>query len=191
MSVICPCVSACPTKVRLCSESPAFAKMRPNPWDSWPGVFRLVCLNHFVSACRLLSLSWWFSTIFFFFWKLRTRQGHAGRGFHWRGKLRGSDLPLWESDCDGSHGQFEISRLKSVTSAEADWIRFGTRGLFTISGLHYCGSEPESKVAVKVPVGRASLGRLKQFCWVVIWKSHDWHQTGCFPLAAPQVSPER
>lgn len=70
--------------------------------------------------------------------------------------LHSSDLALWESDCDGSHGQFEISRLKSVTSAEVEWSRFGTVGLFTVSGLHYCGSDPESKVAVKVLVGRGS-----------------------------------
>lgn len=136
--------------------------------------------------CRRLSLSLWFSPVF-----LKAQNSSRARRPQFYSSLEWhrSDLALWESDCDGSHGQFEISRLKSVTSAEAEWIRFGTLGLFTISGLHYCGSEPESKVAVKVPAGRASLGQLKQSCWVLIWKSHDWHQTGCFPLMAPRVSP--
>lgn len=90
-------------------------------------------------------------------------KGHAGRGRTCGKNLHSSDLALWESDCDGSHGQFEISRLKSVTSAEVEWSRFGTGSLFTISGLHYWGSNPELKVAVKVSFGRGSLNILIEF----------------------------
>lgn len=64
-------------------------------------------------------------------------------------------------DSTGSHCQFQIFRLKSVSSAGVEWIRFGTLCLFTISTLHYCGSEPKSEVTMKVPVEPGSSAQIK------------------------------
>lgn len=150
-----PRVPACPTKVRPCLESLLLPK-----WDQTHDIvqraffFLLVCHTHFVCACRLRSLSFRYSLVFFWRAHNPSRARWPWSSLTWN--LHGSDSALWESGCDGSHGQFEISRLKSVTSAEVQWIRFGTPGLFTMSDSHYCGSDPESKVAVKVPVGRGS-----------------------------------
>lgn len=176
--LVSPCVSACPTKVRPCLGVPVFAKIRPNPSHSSASP---VCYTHLFSARRLLSLPFWLSPIIFKSSKVvkGTLVLVVVKFAQHCGKAMVTALTV----------NLRFPRLKSVSSAEVEWIRFGTLDLFTVSGLHYRGSDPESKVAVKVPVGRGSWGQLKRSYWVLIWKSCDWHQTGCFPLTAPKVSP--
>lgn len=75
---ICPCASACPTKVRLCCESPRLPK-----WDRTHEIVQRMFSDLFVTLTLSLCVV---SFLYLcdshpYFWKIQTRQGHIGRGF--------------------------------------------------------------------------------------------------------------